>query len=233
MCAIVGVKLNDVTDEDISFVTTIIFEARIRGMHATGVTYLQDGQLKTIKMPLSAGEFLLKNPVKSMLNGKDLTMIAHCRYSTSDIEYNQPFDNGEVGLAHNGVISQELPENWETLYGYKTETKNDSELLLHTIAEGKAPFSTWPDASISAVEVYKTDKLRFYRNGKRPLHLTSRNNGSIITSTADIFWRAGVTSPVVSVTPGTYFTLEEDAMLCETDKVIINDLQDLSYRQSV
>jgi hypothetical protein len=74
------------------------------------------------------------------------------------------------------------------LYGIKCETKNDTELLLRT--EGN-PFAAWPNASISAIVLYP-NKLRVYRNGKRPLYETVVENGFILTSTKDIARRAGV-----------------------------------------
>ena len=56
-------------------------------------------------------------------------MIGHCRYSTSDLQYNQPIYNDDYSIAHNGVVSQEMPERWKELYGYDCKTKNDSELI--------------------------------------------------------------------------------------------------------
>lgn len=229
MCGVVGVNLQNVTTSDIEFVTKVILESGIRGLHATGVTYLKDGKLTTIKEPLPAYKFLEKHSVNDWCDGDNLKMIVHTRYSTSDIEYNQPFSNDEVSIVHNGVISQELPENWETLYGYKTETKNDSELLLKTIEAGKSPLEEWEDSSISAIELYADGQMRFYRNGKRPMCLTSIHSGSIITSTVDVLNRAGVSSPIESVTPGCYCTLDAYGGFIIEKVTDIDDLQDSYY----
>jgi hypothetical protein len=45
---------------------------------------------------------------------------------------------------------------------------------------------------MAVIELYKEKKLRFYRNGKRPIYFTSLPNGGIITSTKDIAERAGL-----------------------------------------
>lgn len=83
-----------------------------------------------------------------------------------------------------------MPENWERLYGYKCKTRNDSELIVHTLQANKSPLEEFPNSSMAVVELYREKKLRFYRNGKRPIYFTSLKNGGIITSTKDIAVRA-------------------------------------------
>lgn len=229
MCGVIGVKLKDFTEADLELVRRVILESGIRGLHATGVTYLKQGKLTTIKEPLPAHKFLENRSVSDWCDGSSLTMIAHCRYSTSDIEFNQPFSNDKVSIVHNGVISQELPENWETLYGYKTQTKNDSELLLKTIEADKNPFTEWSTSSISAIELYDSNIMRFYRNGKRPMCLTSIDSGSIITSTVDVLNRAGVSTPVEYVPPGVFCTLDQHDGFIVERVVKVDDLQDSYY----
>lgn len=229
MCGVIGVFLRNVIDNDIEIVTKVILESRIRGMHATGVSYYKNGKIHTIREPISAKLFLEKHPVQKFVEGNQLTMIAHCRYSTSDLEFNQPIYNKKLSIVHNGVISQELPENWERLYGHKTKTKNDTELLLYS----KNVFLDWKDASISAVELTEDKTLRYYRNGKRPLYHSKLKNGFIITSTSDIMKRAGVKINSVRLLPGIY-NIVRDNPLHENDiqhyeeiesEININDLQ--------
>jgi len=160
-------------------------------MHATGISYTQDGVVKTIKEAIPAHEFVDRHmqDMTSFIdtNGR-LALIGHCRYSTSDLEFNQPIANSEVSIVHNGVITQELPENWKGLYGYDCETRNDTELLLHTIKDDKSPLEVWSNSSLAVIELYSNQTIRFYRNGKRPMYLTN----SIITSTKDVINRAGI-----------------------------------------
>lgn len=188
MCAVIGISIHDVTESDIELIKRIFLESRIRGKHATGVSYIKGDAIVTFSLPVPADEFIEQFDFHDTINNGGINLIGHCRYSTSDLEYNQPIADGNKAIVHNGVISQELPENWEALYGIKCETKNDTELLLRT--EGN-PFAAWPNASISAIVLYPNE-LKVYRNGKRPLYETIVENGFILTSTKDIAHRAGV-----------------------------------------
>jgi glutamine phosphoribosylpyrophosphate amidotransferase len=191
MCAIIGTIIDHPTTDDLESIQRVFLESRIRGMHATGISYTQDGVVKTIKEAIPAHEFVDRHmqDMTSFIdtNGR-LALIGHCRYSTSDLEFNQPIANSEVSIVHNGVITQELPENWKGLYGYDCETRNDTELLLHTIKDDKSPLEVWSNSSLAVIELYSNQTMRFYRNGKRPMYLTN----SIITSTKDVINRAGI-----------------------------------------
>jgi glutamine phosphoribosylpyrophosphate amidotransferase len=188
MCGVIGVSLKSVSESDISLVQRIFLESQIRGKHATGVSFLKDGAIHTIKDSIPADEFVKKYNFHEFVDNGSLNLIGHCRYSTSDLLYNQPLATENKSIVHNGVISQELPENWEKLYGVKCETKNDSELLLHTDGD---ILKTWKDASISVIVLNK-DGVFATRNGKRPLYKSTMTNGFIYTSTGDIARRAGI-----------------------------------------
>lgn len=191
MCAVIGAILKEPSLEDFQNLERVFLESSIRGLHATGISYLQGDKIVTVKEPVHAKEFVEKYKLEDCLNEDgNLYLIGHCRYSTSDLKYNQPISNEQISVVHNGVITQELPENWEKLFGYKCETKNDTELLLHTIEDGKSPLEHWSDASISACVLSIDKSLKIFRNGKRPLYLTQFNNGYIVTSTMDIPTRA-------------------------------------------
>jgi len=115
------------------------------------------------------------------------------------------------------VITQELPENWKELYGYACMTKNDSELILHS-DDALREFS---HMSMGVVELYLDKKIRVYRNGKRPLYLTTLQNGNIITSTSDIARRAGLDVPM-EVPMNLYMTIDGD-LTVQMERVLIND----------
>jgi len=217
MCAVIGVLLAQATEENLSLVRNVFLESRIRGLHATGISFLQKN-IKSIIDPVPADQFVnrhLTYPIENYLNSDgNLYMIGHCRYSTSDLEYNQPIYNDRASIVHNGVISQELYENWEKLYKIKTKTKNDSELLLHTIEN--EPLQLWENASIAAIELHHERMLIAYRNGKRPIYLTKLKNGYIITSTKDIMTRAS---------KGKY-----EAKMLEMNQRVVMTAEDFSYR---
>ena len=208
MCSVIGAIIHKPEYEDFQKLEKVFHESRIRGLHATGISYVKEYTIHTVKLPVSADMFPF-NWNDYVNEDGNLYLIGHCRYSTSDLEYNQPINNQTTSVVHNGVITQELPENWEELYGYKCETKNDTELILHTIDDDKSPLKVWKDSSLAVCELWFCKKLKFYRNGKRPLYLTSLSNGCIITSTRDVIVRAGITDPTVDVPMNTYITFDE------------------------
>lgn len=206
MCAIIGVVLDNPSSDELESVKRVFLESRIRGMHATGISFIKNGEVRTIKEAIPADEFISSymSDMEQFVEDGKLFMVGHCRYSTSDLQYNQPIATQNVSVVHNGVITQELPEKWKDIYGYDTETHNDSELILHTIKEGKSPLEEWSDSSLAVIELYEDYRMRFYRNGKRPMYLTNMPSGSIITSTRDVPLRAGIMDMGVSVPMNTY-----------------------------
>lgn len=211
MCAVIGTILKDPSKQDFASLRNVFIESKIRGLHATGISFLPKWStgIETIKEPIPADQFVAKhlhddNLRDMVAEDGNLYMIGHCRYSTSDLEYNQPMFYNDKSIVHNGVITQELPENWKELYGYDCITKNDSELVLHS----KDPLREFSNMSMGVVELHKDRKLRFYRNGKRPLYLTNVPNGCIITSTADIAKRAGI-GEAIEVMMNHYITFDQ------------------------
>jgi glutamine phosphoribosylpyrophosphate amidotransferase len=199
MCGVIGACFAAPKPAELDLLVEVFLQSQIRGKHATGMTWLQGGVLKTIKEPVPAEVFVerhLQDPSQYLNEDGNLYLIGHCRYSTSDLEYNQPLATQDLALVHNGVISQELPENWESLYEVACETKNDTELLLRKRGN---PFRDWLDSSIAAVELHADRTMIAYRNGKRPLYLTKVNNGQLITSTRDIALRSGVENDPVQL----------------------------------
>ena len=213
MCAVIGIYAKNPSTQDLILYKNVILESSIRGLHATGASWIKDGEIQTKIRSDSAARYLKDINLRDCINEDgNLYFIGHCRYSTSDLLYNQPFDNERFSIVHNGVITQEMPERWEELYGYKCKTRNDSELLLHTLEVGKSPLEEYPDSSMAVVELHPEKKLRFYRNGKRPIYFTSTMNSIIITSTADIALRAGIEN-ATQVPMNTYITVGSDMSL--------------------
>lgn len=231
MCSVIGALLLQPTKQDFDMIRRVFHESKIRGMHATGMSFLPKGSdsIVTIKEPIPADKFverfLSDDQMESMLaDDGNLYLIGHCRYSTSDLEYNQPMDRSDKSIVHNGVITQELPQNWKEIYGYDCITKNDSELVLHS-DDALREFS---HMSMGVVELHKDRKIRFYRNGKRPLYLSSVSNGCIITSTRDIATRAHVGAVPIEVVMNHYVTFDEQlAMMIE--KVEVADAVDYQH----
>jgi glutamine phosphoribosylpyrophosphate amidotransferase len=226
MCSVIGAVINSPSVEDFDMLKRVFLESRIRGMHATGMSFLPSwsSDVQTIKEPIPADAFIEKHlhndNLKDLVNSDGtLYLIGHCRYSTSDLEYNQPIANKTLSVVHNGVITQELPENWKELYGWDCETKNDTELILHSVSAGKNPLISWKDSSLAVCELHKSKEIRAYRNGKRPLYLTTLKNGCIITSTADIPSRAFVDGETVEIPANTFFNISANGVMMEAVSV--------------
>jgi len=223
MCSVIGAIIKEPRAEDFLMLHRVFLESKIRGMHATGIAYVKNNEIVIDKRPVPADEFPFNFPSYVNEDG-NLYLIGHCRYSTSDLEFNQPIGNQDQAVVHNGVITQELPENWKELYGYTCTTKNDSELVLHS----DSPLEEFPDMSMGVCELTSDKKLLVYRNGKRPLYLTSISNGCIITSTADIPKRAEVPGFPINILMNHYFTFDE-RLAMTIEKVNIEDAVDLQY----
>ena len=223
MCSVIGAIIKEPRAEDFLMLHRVFLESKIRGMHATGIAYVKNNEIVIDKRPVPADEFPFNFPSYVNEDG-NLYLIGHCRYSTSDLEFNQPIGNQDQAVVHNGVITQELPENWKELYGYTCTTKNDSELVLHS----DSPLEEFPDMSMGVCELTSDKKLLVYRNGKRPLYLTSISNGCIITSTVDIPKRAEVPGFPINILMNHYFTFDE-RLAMTIEKVNIEDAVDLQY----
>lgn len=224
MCSVIGVILKEPRAEDFLMLQRVFIESKIRGMHATGISYVKGGQIVTVKHAVPADQFPFD--FDSYINEDgNLYLIGHCRYSTSDLEYNQPLATTTKSIVHNGVITQELPSNWKDLYGYECITKNDSELVLRS----SDPLQEFPNMSMGVCELSLDKHVRFYRNGKRPIYFTLIDNGCIITSTKDIACRAGLDMPA-EVLMNTYMTVDSYlSMTMERLEINNADLQKVEH----
>ena len=185
MCGVIGAVIQPSLIPELK---RIFLETRVRGKHATGLSYLKGGIIHTIIKKSSADILLQDLDFNGLINEDGyLYVIGHIRYSTSDLRYNQPISNGEISIAHNGVISQEPKDQWK----YKTVGGNDSELVLQSFLSGNHPLLDFPESSQAVTSLWAVEKeVRAFRNGKRPLWITELSAGTFFTSTRDISLRA-------------------------------------------
>jgi glutamine phosphoribosylpyrophosphate amidotransferase len=232
MCSVIGGFFDRPSKLQLDYIKNIFIESKIRGMHATGISYVKNNKIQTIKKPIPSDEFFQDIDLKDFLNEDgDLYLIGHCRYSTSDLEYNQPISSEEISIVHNGVITQEEPDNWQKIYDIICETKNDSEFILKTLEENKEPLTAWPDASMAVCELHRNKKVRFYRNAKRPLSMAVFYNGIVVASTRDIIERAK-TGREAAITldckMNTVYTIDSENFKLE-EELISTNKKDLQY----
>ncbi len=193
MCGIVAASFDFATAKQVSLVERVLIESQIRGMHASGIVWHDGYNLQREAEPKPIGQLLKDNPSlveQTVTKQQHLNLIAHIRYSTSDLAFNQPIADTDLAIAHNGIVSQTTPGSWESEFDLKVSTRNDSELILRALQKGEDPLEKFPDASIAYVSINKYGDIGYSRNGKRPLWVTTFRNGFIITSTKDIMLRA-------------------------------------------
>lgn len=219
MCAIVGCYLEKPTPDQIKTLKRLFTESQIRGKHATGYSLLQNGKVVTRKAPEPAETFIQTHFAEVQPGDHTLQLAGHCRYSTSDLKYNQPiqvFD--DFALAHNGVVDQRPPVYWKD-WGYELATANDSELLYHCAHLDREPLVEFPEASMAVAELSSSRGLRWYRNGKRPLYTVKVENGFFICSTQNIAERAGLKKAKRCI-PGVIYTPDGSAKLSKVEELI-------------
>lgn len=199
MCGIIGFSGKNVTQEQIRVVQKVMIESRIRGMHASGIAWCNNrGNILSVVVPIPIDQLVTEfNWSVFFPDGEvaeSVSLIAHARYSTSDIRFNQPIVGEDMAIAHNGVITQSDPKTWEKQYGYKCKTQNDSELLLKAVEAGDNPIEVFSESSIAALMLKSNGEITSLRNGIRPLWSGKIDENTVYASTFDILKRAGVTN---------------------------------------
>ena len=202
MCAVIGTIIQNPSIKDFENLLRVFHESKIRGMHATGISYVKHGKIHTEKYPVPANEFPFNLPAYVNEDG-NLYLVGHCRYSTSDLEYNQPIANENLSVVH-------------------------TEIILNTEEDCISPLIRWKDSSLAVCELHVDRVIRAYRNGKRPLYLTTFNNGCIITSTENIPARAGIEGFTTELPLNTYITFD-DALAMMVEKETIADAVDFQH----
>lgn len=233
MCGVIGYRGKN-SQFAVTVIKELLLQSQIRGKHATGISYLDNDKVVTEKEPISAEDFVLSKVFKNIEPNRinHLTLIGHCRYSTSDLKYNQPIANSKMAIAHNGVITQSSPDKWEEQYNYRCETKNDSELLFRCLEMNYHPLFDFENASIACTAI-QNGKLLFFRNGQRPLWYFEIKDGIFVASTKDIFVRTfGAEYEYKKCNPNTIYTYDKKLSKLKTDSPIIEDLQTETKIQS-
>lgn len=186
MCSVLG--LYNKNGADMEMFASMLEQSMIRGKHATGISWVEDKQIKTYILPVDAKNFKLPRIRTNII-------IGHCRYSTSDLKYNQPIHNDDISVVHNGVITQADPTTWEETYNYKFSTKCDSEIIMRTWEDDKHPLNLDGSMAALVLDVRQKEVLHFFRNEQRPLYYAEDlDDGYYIASTKDILKRSGITS---------------------------------------
>ena len=180
MCAVIGMQSKNLVDIDLF--KKIMIESMIRGKHATGISWVENGDVKTISEPVSADKF-------NYPDIKTKTIIGHCRYSTSSLKHNQPIIGNNISIAHNGVITQINPEKWAEIYNCNFNTECDSEIILRMWEKGKHALQL--EGSMAVIILTKLN-MQFFRNEERPMYFAKDNENFYVVSAKNILERCNI-----------------------------------------
>jgi asparagine synthetase B (glutamine-hydrolysing) len=197
MCGIIGIVATK-SSFPLDKFKALLQEAKIRGLHATGLAFVDSGKLVCERQATSAETFKFPEAVAKK---STRVAIAHTRYSTSDLKFNQPIFSPTKAVILNGVISQADPSEWKKLFGVECEGRNDAEIVLRLLEKQEHPLSV-VDSSQACIYVdTELNELKFWRNEQRPLYWLETEDCLIVASTKDIFKRAGFKQAPSNCTP--------------------------------
>jgi len=194
MCGIIGYYSQNPVPEHFELFYSLAKEAKIRGLHAFGVSYYEGDCIVTRKW-FSFPNRDQMGPVCE--NGR---AIWHNRYSTSGdwrvMANNQPIDIGFISVALNGVITMAPKEEWEEEFGVCCISNNDAEILARILEKGVDPgkFASSIRGSVAAVWL-QGGKVWAVRNLQRPLHYFVASGAVFVVSTVDIARRGAGVEP--------------------------------------
>ena len=157
MCAVVGAYSKDKVN--LELFQRVIVQSMIRGKHASGIAWNDNGKLAYRVISESANFLEFKGIETNMI-------IGHARYSTSDLNYNQPITSNTIAIVHNGVISQENPDTWKAIYGYDFKTRNDSEIILRSFENKKHPLHLTGSMSTIILDLTNKPTMLFLETNK-------------------------------------------------------------------
>lgn len=185
----------------LDLVQACLLQAAVRGTHATGLAWLEAGGLHMEKAPVSAREFVEHFDLARLAEGEDrLSVVAHTRYSTSDLAWNQPLDDEDLAMVMNGVVSQDTPDRWPLVEQKPYKTGNDVEVAMRYARLGRRGHMP---GSFAVVELWSGGEMLAYRNAYRPLYAAQAAGGALVASTLDMLRRVGLTG--ILLQPGVVY----------------------------
>lgn len=214
MCGVIGYQSDHPRAAHLQTLRRLFLESKIRGLHAFGFAATWRGQndrwmvvkdldLRTVLAKLRA----------IPLGDWPLSVIGHCRYSTSG-DYRDPLNNQPITLdgmafAFNGVLDMREKHQYETAYGRTYTTGNDGEIFMRHVLDGGDPVEfACRTGSLAACYLYHGEAYAL-RNNYRPLWYATGSGTTWVASTVDILRRAVGRTPALELPANRIFTLRE------------------------
>lgn len=189
MCGIVGYKGAPSAEARAQFIR-LCDEARIRGEHAYGIAYYEEGRGVVFAKGMDFDTIMQRIPTPLPTR-----IIFHARYSTSgdyrDMLNNQPIIIDGDALVFNGTVDMGTKAEMEQRNGLTMQTDNDGELVLRDI-QYCAPFRRLGDnlVTFAGIVLRGNGEMFALRNEMRPLWRFEVAGGTFLASTQDIALRA-------------------------------------------
>lgn len=189
MCAVIGAVVRHIDNDCKSKLWKVFQESKIRGIQSFGFVSLNNITRKVLRT-------LKDSQIESAIDqitDKSL-VIMHCRYSTSG-NIGQPVSRFGYDLVFNGNINMGTKEELERAYNLQLITDNDGEVFLHKMLfHNELKLLSAPTTSFFGLVLNLHNKSMWaYRNEKRPGYLYYNNKYTVVASTKDILYRAGLT----------------------------------------
>ena len=137
MCGIAGAKSQG--NIDLKNVLQLVLNIEHRGKDATGIAYVEDGEIKVIKKAIPPSQFY---NVYAKALGESSSAIAHNRAASTNIQQKHldseahPFlaEDGSFALCHNGTFrGYEYMGYLLEVLGHKRSSGVDSEVFVHLL----------------------------------------------------------------------------------------------------
>jgi glutamine phosphoribosylpyrophosphate amidotransferase len=223
MCGIIGYCTYEPNVAHLQALKLLLFESKIRGLHAFGITHSQVNVDNIDDVILITKKFYRLDDLIAYIESvyPFYDAILHTRYSTSGdwevLENNQPIVVNNYSLVFNGVISMKTKQEMEKEYDVSLKTDNDGELFIRSILAGSNPeqFVTnitgsfaglWYDPMCDDI----VGKIFAIRNSRRPLWIVNYDADTVfVASTKDIVMRALGNIIVKQCVAGIVYDLEK------------------------
>ena len=204
MCGIAGYFCYGDKRPQKRVLSNLLRETQVRGTHATGVSFIEDGMLRVIKSPQSGTDFVNQNEDWKNLGEDSIPkfMIMHCRYKTkgdiSNNMNNHPIFRDGLALVHNGSISND--DDLYEEFGFKRDAQVDTEAILAVLEDKKSDgWEAMTDQitdlrgsfAVAAIDTTKPNTMCFFRHDN-PIEfgLDEENEILYFASTAAILNKA-------------------------------------------
>lgn len=179
-----------------------------RGIHATGIAFLNKSHIKIIKAPKSAYDFKFKIPmgVKAVIGHTRLTTQGHQKYNPNNHPFLGRTKMHEFALAHNGILYNDV-ELRKRMNLPRTKIETDSYVAVQLLNK-EAAINSSSLASVAEVvhgtfvfTVLDASGSLYIVKGNNPLSIVHFKNIKtyFYASTDDILWNGLANSGVFNI----------------------------------